>query len=244
MTAAIVIAWRDSGNANRQANLTAVLDWLAPLGWPLILASDGRESGPFNRSAAYNEGVRIARRDGADPDVFVWHEADVLCPLDQLDDAVALAEKQMGLMVPFTHYRYMGEESSRLILSGARPETMFPQWVMDNGRSMGALGVCSAESLAAIGRWDETLSGHGFDDNAMFEAFRTACGPSTFVDGDLTHLYHPMAYAPWEKGTPASDPDNFSPEEVKATFYNRARWDAYKRATTAEQVRALTMEDA
>src|SRR3982751_3215048 len=113
----IVIPWRDSGNANRQANLTAVLDHLAPLGLPLILASDGRENGhPFNRSAAYNEGRRLSPSE-----VYVWHEADMMCPHNQLADAIDYAARDLGVVIPFTTYAYLSQEDSRLVIGGRNP---------------------------------------------------------------------------------------------------------------------------
>jgi hypothetical protein len=243
MTAAIVIPWRDSGDPHRQANLTRVLDHLSPLGLPLILADDGSESGPFNRSAAYNHGRELAiSKHGAD--CYVWHEADMIVPLDQLDDAIAYAEKRHGLVVPFTRYRYLGEEASRLALSGVNVDTLYPQWVMENGSAVGAVGVCSEATMRAIGQWDEKFSGHGYDDRAMFAAFKAACGQVVFIEGDGTHLWHPMSYAPWERGTRASDAANFTPEEVAATRANRARMRRYLAARDVHDVRALTMEEA
>lgn len=232
----IIIAWRDTGNSERQASLTCVLDHLAPLGLPMILASDERADGsPFNRSAAYNQGMRLSPSE-----VYVFHEADMLCPHDQLIAGVALAGEGLGLVIPFTTYRYMGIEESRFILSGVDPMEFAPWFEMRHGRSIGAIGILSAESMRWVGQWDENLSGHGFDDNAMYHAIDTACGPARYVDGDASHLYHPMAYAPWERTSDAANPANFSPAEVKATEENRRRVGLYEAATTPEQVRALT----
>lgn len=230
----IVIPWRGS-DPHRLANLDRVIEWLTPLGLPIVLASDKREDGqPFCRSAAYNHGMELSPSE-----VFVWHEADVLVPHEQLLAATERSRTGLGLVVPFIEYRYMSEVTSSLILQGAKPDQFYPEWVMPHGRSIGAVGVCSAETMRWVGQWDETLEGHGFDDNAMFHAFLTATSVS-WVDGPATHLWHRMAYAPWERNTEASDAANFSPEEVEATKRNKARVHLYQHATTPAEVRALT----
>lgn len=232
----IIIPWRDSGQPHRQANLVRVLDHLAELDLPLILAPDGRDSGPFNRSAAYNEGMRLSPSE-----VYVFHEADMLLPLDQIRDGVDAAATGLGMVVPFTTYRYLTEDDSRQVISGAvSPAACQPEWIMDHGRSIGAVNIASAESMAWVGQWDTRLEGHGYDDVAMMHAFDTACGGVRLIEGPGHHLYHHMAYAPWERGTLASNPENFPPEEVAATARNRARVKMYQRATTPEQVRHLT----
>lgn len=235
MTASIIIPWRDSGDANRQANLTRVLDHLAELDLPLILASDRRESGPFNRSAAYNHG-----RELSPSDVYVWHEADMIVPLDQLDDAIAVAERTPGLVVPFDRYRYLSEDASRLALSGADVDSLYPQSVMEGGSAVGAVGVCSEETMRLVGRWDEAFAGHGYDDRAMYYAFKVAAGRCTIIEGPGTHLWHRMAFAPWERQTAAANPENYDAAEVQATMRNRNRMRRYLAATTPEEVRALT----
>lgn len=232
---AVVIAWRDNGDAVRQANLARVLDHLCEWNpdYPIQLSDDGRESGPFNRSAAYNRGMAKTPAD-----VYVFHEADMLVPFDQLDQAVQVAATSPGLVVPFGQYYYLSAEDSRRLLT----ETFTPEplWTM---QSIGPVNVLSAESMRLVGQWDETLSGHGYDDNCMERAFRVACqSPTHHVGGPAWHLWHEMAYAPWERGTPASDPENFSEAEVAATEWNRNRLKKYQRAVHPHEVRTLTTE--
>lgn len=233
----VIVPWRDSGDPHRQANLTCVLDHLAETGWPLILADDRRTDGPFNRSAAYNHGMELSPSN-----VYVFHEADMLVPLDQLALAIDEAHTYQGLIVPFMNYRYMGPEASRLILSGVKPETLFPDRIMEGGTAVGAVGVVSAETMQAIGRWDEKFSGHGFDDRAMHRAFEVAAGPTRFVGDSATHLWHHPAYSPWERAskTEASKAGNYSYAEVEATVRNRARLRSYRAASRPEHIRALT----
>lgn len=232
----VVIPWRDRGDPTRQANLARVLDHLSETGWPLILADDGGVGDePFNRQRAYNWG-----RTNFPSDVYVWHEADMLVPLDQLADAVALADRRLGVVIPFLQYRYHEQEASRLMLSGTDPATLTPAWTMEDGKSIGAVNVTSEATMRAVGQWDERLSGHGFDDNAMVEAFRTACGQVAYVDGPADHLWHPPAYSPWARGTAAANPRNYSGADMAATYRNKSRHRLYLAAKTPERVRELT----
>jgi hypothetical protein len=236
----ILIAWRDSGDPDRQANLIAVLDHLVDLDWPIVLADDGRENGqPFNRSAAFNHGMRLSPSD-----VYVFHEADMLVPLDQLADGVVVAERRVGLVVPFTRWRALGPEATYLARSGMNPDSLNADRIMDDGRAVGAVGVASTESMALVGRWDERFEGHGYDDRAMYHAFRAACGPGTYVEGDAHALWHPPAYSPWERVTAAADAANYTEADVQATAANRARMRRYLACETPEDVRALTTEGA
>jgi hypothetical protein len=238
--AAVVIPWRDAGDLHRQANLSAVLDHLASLELPIILADDGRKDGePFNRSAAYNHGIRLAH-EHHDADVYVFHEADMIVPYDQIEDGIRVAEHTPGLVVPFDRYRYLGQEATRLALSGMNVESLYPDRIMEGGTAVGAVGIASVNTMDAVGRWDEAFAGHGYDDRAMYHAFRVACGRATIIVGDATHLWHPMAYAPWERVTAAADAANYSEADVRATVNNRHRMRRYLAAQTPEDVRALT----
>jgi len=233
---AIIVPWRDKGDQRRRANLQRVIDHLAGTPWPVHVVSDGRAGDlPFGRQHAYNRGMSEHPAD-----VWIAHEADMLIPHDQLGRAVDLAATQTGLVVPFDTYAYLGVNDSLEVLAGADPGHYEPQWVMVDGRSIGAVNVVSAATMAAVGRWDERLTGHGYDDRAMALAFQVATGNRTrTVEGVGTHLWHPMAFAPWERGEHA-DPGRYDAADVEATRANKARLSLYRRARTAEDVRALT----
>lgn len=231
----VIVPWRSNGDPNRERNLESVVDWLSPLGLPIILADDGRAPGmPFNRSTAFNHGMQLSPSE-----VYVWHEADMLVPHDQLLYAIEDARGGLGLVVPFTEYRYLSRESSEQAWSNLTPSQYEPAWTMPNGSSIGAVSVCSAETMRWVGRWDEGFEGHGFDDRAMFHAFDVAAG-TRYVDGPAWHLWHPEAFSPWKRGDPAGRSSNFDPAEVEATYRNKARYRRYRDATTPEQIRDLT----
>lgn len=221
MKVAVIVPFRDRGDADRKANLFHTLYHLDACGFIPWLSDDFR-SGPFNRSAAYNNGRALHPAD-----VYVWHEADILVPHQQLRDAIEMAAAEPGLVVPFTEYRALSPEDTVKVRGGADPAGFTPEHVVKNGASIGAVGVCSEASMAAVGRWDEKFAGWGFDDNAMFQAFRVAAGPPRWVDGTAYHLWH-------KPGNEASGAD------AVATSLNHDRWCLYRDASTADEIRALT----
>lgn len=223
----VVIPFRDRGDPLRRANLERVLDhWNDVHEVSPLVVSDGREGdAQFCRSAAYNRAAELL-----DTRVFVFAEADMLIPPLQLDEAVARACAQRGLVVPFDQYRYLSAQDSRKVREGAHPHLFEPERVIDHGRSIGAINVVSRATLDSVGRWDESFEGSWFDDNAMKIAFDICAGPTRTVVGPAYHLYH----------LPGWTGDHLTPADRQATARNRARYDLYQQATTPEQIRSLT----
>jgi hypothetical protein len=187
MNVSVVIPWRSSGDERREANFQQVLAYLnQSVEEDVIVVSDGKESGPFNRSAAYNRG-----REFAPADVYVWHEADMIVAPAQIRTAIEWAAEAPGLVVPFTDY-----------VTKDHPDE--PQRIVTGGRSFGAVGVTSEATMQAVGQWDEGFAGNAFDDTAMKLAFEVCAGPTRFVPGQGKHLWHPPAtpskqnHARWE----------------------------------------------
>lgn len=228
-TATVIIPWRDKGNPRRRANLRRVLRHLEAGGWPYYLADDGRaDDEPFGRQHAYNRGI------AAQPaDAWVFYEADMIVPHEQIEDALAAALAAPGLVVPFSVRHELDAESSIDVAAGAPPQ-QYPPEASYRG-SYGAVNVVSAETMRLVGQWDERLTGHWYDDTAMLYAFETATGnPVRYIDGPGWHLWHPTGY------TPNCDPADFHPSEVEATNRNRQRCELYRTAATPERIRHLT----
>lgn len=230
--ATVIIPWRDRGtDPLRAANLARVLEWWKDSPWPVEVVDDGRSGDQqFNRSAAYNRGAATARTR-----VLVYTEADMLIEWHQIGDAVNMATRTPGLVVPFDTYRYMGQAESLLLRDDASidPATMFAETTKRAGRSIGAVNVISRDTLTMIGRWDERFEGNWYDDDAHKVAFERCAGPTRWVPGPAHHLYHLPGWAG----------DHLSPEDKAATVANRNRYRAYRRARSPETIWALTMEE-
>lgn len=229
---AFIIPFRDKGDPRRKANLETVLAHLDTLNLGTVhITGDGKD-GPFNRCAAYNAG-----RAAHPADVYVWHEADMIVPKGQLSAGIRHATTNPGLIVPFTHYQYLSPEDTDKVNAGADVTDFTPEWAMPDGASIGAVGITSETTMQAVGQWDETFSGWGFDDNAMFHAFNVHT-PTTWVDGAAWHLYHTPGWSPEVFATPHAKP--VPPEEAAATEANRQRLGRYRQSTTVDEVRKLT----
>ncbi|MCV7004614.1 hypothetical protein [Mycobacterium gordonae] len=231
----IIVPFRDKGDPWRKANLNTVLSHLSKIDIaPVVVTPDGRSgSAPFNRSAAYNTGIR----QHPSSDVYVFYEADMIINPEQLQQAIDAAT-QPGLIVPFTIYRYLTREDTTRVHNGATPHDCTPDYVMPQGRSVGAVNVVSAETMTAVGRWDEKFQGWGYDDRAMSHAFEIATeSPTRFISGPGVHLWHTPG---WKAGGSFRGGADVPPREHAATEANRRRHQLYRRATTAAQVRELT----
>lgn len=234
MRVAVIVPWRDKGNPRRRANFRRTLAHMEASPWPVTVVSDGRAAdAPFGRQHAYNRGMAQAPAD-----VWIFCEADMLVDHGQIKQALDWAAETPGLVVPFDARHELGPEDSIDVAAGADPETYAAEHI--HRHSFGAVNVVSAATMDLVGRWDEALSGHWFDDNAMKLAMEVATGnPTRYVPGAGYHLWHPMGYSPGRRG-PEGNPANFDPADVAATEQNRQRFRLYQKARTPQRVRELT----
>lgn len=226
----VVIPFRDRGlDPRRAANLELVMAWWWAYGYTPIIQSDGLSGdAPFNRHRAYNRAVS----GNPDTDVFVFTEADMLIHPQQIIEAVRLAEHRVGLVVPFTQYRYLSDLSTDWLrgMYHDAPSDVLAQWwalpyqdkdsifgmepesTMDGGKSIGAVNVVSRMTLDITGGFTEATSGNWYDDNITEEGFAYLTGNHTrWVDGPAVHLYH----------LPGWTGDHLSEQDRKATKRNR-----------------------
>jgi len=225
----VIIPFRDRGtDPLRRANLLRVMGLWCPTQWQVWVADDGRTGdAQFNRSAAYNRGAA----DLPDAQVYVFTESDMLVNIAQVVKAVALATESPGLVVPFTEYHYLTEPDSQTVRDYAAAAHDFnPEWIMADGRSVGAINVISRVTLDLVGRWDETFCGSWYDDRAMAHAFECVAGPTRYVDGPAYHLYH----------RPGWTGSHLTAADRAATARNKGRLALYQHAATPQRIRELT----
>lgn len=228
MTVAVIIPFRDRGtDPLRSANLTRVLEHWAGFCDDIIVVGDGRTgTDQFNRHMAYNRGAAQT----AAP-VLAFIESDMLLDHARLDAAVEMATEHTGLVVPFTERHEFGPHESDLIRHhDADPRTLKAEVIKPKPRRTGAINVISRATLNAIGQYDPAFSGCWWDDRSMHRAFDICAGPTRWISGPAWHLYH----------LPGYEGAHLTPEDKAATAANRRRFGQYQRATTPEQIRALT----
>ncbi|PJE24765.1 MAG: hypothetical protein CK431_04385 [Mycobacterium sp.] len=235
VNAVVIVPWRDKGDPWRRRNLDLVLEHLYGITDDVVACCDGRTgSAPFNRSAAYNRGVAMY----PNADVYVFHEADMLLGRQNLQAAIDIAAAQPGLVVPFDAYHYLSQADTAGVHAGQNPSTAVAECIMANGRSNGAVNVVSAATMAAVGQYDETFEGWGFDDRAMAHAFAAATGNDTrYIRGSAIHLWHTPGWSADSRFRGGAD---IPEHEHRATLANEARYQLYRKATTPERVRDLT----
>jgi len=232
----IIVPWRDKGDSWRFNSLKTVLKYLDGLKiGPVFVSSDGRDgSKPFNRSAAYNRGIREHPAS-----VYILHEADMIIPRQSLIDAVGWAKDDPGLVVPFSQYRYLSPNVTEAVYDGADPFTAVPESTIDGGRSNGAVNVVSAETLQLVGQYDEVFQGWGYDDRGMAVGFEKTSGRGTrFVSGPGVHLWHKPGWSVDSKFPGGKE--MLPAAERRATAANERRHELYRRAQTPEEIRRLT----
>jgi hypothetical protein len=230
MKAQIIIPFRDRGlDPARADNLEVVMAWWWAFGMIPTIVDDGLTGdAQFNRHRAYNRAVEAS----PSTDMFVFTEADMLIHPLQITKATRLAAAHVGLVIPFTQYRYLSESTTEMIREvyhgrGVKeiadwwskpihdPQSIFgltPESVMDNGNSIGAVNVVSRETLDMTGGFTEATSGNWYDDNITEEGFAFLTGQRTrYVSGPAVHLYH----LPGWKG------DHLTEEDRAATHHNK-----------------------
>lgn len=225
MKVKVIIPFRDRGkDMRRTANLEVVMAWWYGHGMEPQIVDDGLTGdAQFNRHRAYNRAVS----GNPDVDVFVFTEADMIVPIDQIGVGVKLANRKhvrSGMVVPFTQYRYLSDESTSILRdvfhdlpsqelaqwlaqSPISPTSLFaitPESTMENGKSIGAINIVSQRTIETTGGFTEATSGNWYDDNIIEEGFAFLTGCRTqFVPGPAVHLYH----LPGHRGDHLTDAD-------------------------------------
>lgn len=235
----VVIPFRDRGtDPRRAANLDVVMTWWWAHGLNPIIVDDGLEGdAQFNRHRAYNRAVSR----NPETDVFVFTEADMLIPVQQILDAMKMAASIRGLVVPFKEYRYLADSTTgyiRNLFADGMDDKMLAEWleldakdpssifemraerVMKNGKSIGAVNVVSRKTLEATGGFTEATYGNWYDDNIIEEGFKFLTHQTRYVNGPALHLYH----LPGWTGDHLTDEDRMATERNKRLL-NKMRAD-------------------
>lgn len=225
ITVVIPFRLREGADTRRAANLDAVMTWWWAHGFTPVVVDDGLSGDDqFNRHLAYN----LAVERFPETEVFVFTEADMFIPAQQILDGVRMAYAAQGLVVPFLQYRYLSDSMTgyvrhlfdtlptnnlaEFIESGEIFE-MEPESTMDGGRSIGAVNIVSRDTLETTGGFTEMTEGNWYDDRIIEEGFAYLTGkPTRYVEGSAVHLYH----------LPGWTGDHLTEEDKRATANNKA----------------------
>lgn len=233
----VIIPWRDRGvDPRRAANLEVVMAWWWTWGFDPAIVTDGLNGdAQFNRHMAYNRAIE----QFGEADTFVFTEADMLIHPRQIIAAIAMADRAPGLVVPFTQYRYLDDDTTGEIrdsyfslkrdalaewwaMETDDQRSIFaipPEKTMDNGRSIGAVNIVSRYTLGVTGGFTEATSGNWYDDRITEQGFAFLTAPTRFVPGPAVHLYH----------LPGWEGEHLTDEDKAATERNRMLYQYMKR---------------
>lgn len=150
-------------------------------GVQLIRCDDGSTDGPFNRSRALNRCRAIATG------TVLWClDCDAAPQPDDLPTIVA-ALTERAWLPPYETARLLSEPDTAAILAGADPVTY-------DGRPQGTaygLVAMTATTWDAVGGWDESYVGWGFEDLDIALRLRQSHGDSEPVLPHVLTLSHP-----------------------------------------------------
>lgn len=215
----IGVPWR-GGDVVREASWRYVRTHLTRVA-AAVTTADADFSQPFSRAASRNAAVDHAKRALAD--VVILHDADMLAPRGAYAEMASLAHETRRLVVGYTQYRALSEQSTRGVLRGEKDPWAEAPLGTTEGWSVGGIIAIAPDAWDEIGGMDERFKGWGCEDFAFAHAASIVLGPNLRIGTSAIHLWHPHANG--------SDPE--------AETANAALMEQYLNCETAEQLRAV-----
>lgn len=153
--------------------------------WPWPVVEGQHAEGTFNRGAAINNGAR------GEWDIIVILDADVIAPVEQIDQAIKTALETGHMTLAFDHYVNVSEEATERVLSGSAewPAESDALYTMDHHLS--SIIAVPRPLWDRVGGFDERFAGYSFNDVQFALACQTLGGGMERVPGTVWHLYHP-----------------------------------------------------
>jgi hypothetical protein len=189
--------------------------WAREHDWPIVVGD--HTDGPFNRSAALN---RAAEAVGA-WDAAVLIDADVLINPVQVRAAVDLAFTTGGPVLAYDENMRVSLRGTQQILSGNRGDWRKQKFVANVATEFCSSALAVRRDLwDAVGGFDESFVGWGYEDTAFRYACETMSGKEMVrLPGVLWHLWH----------APSPEADRraltFQANRARCALYRAARFD-------------------
>lgn len=179
------------------------------------------DTGLFNRAAAINRAAGYADWEQAEPwDVAVIIDADVLLDPDRCREGVALALETGRMVLPFNVRYDLNQRGTDKIIRDDYRGSWKPYVHRTYTEMVSGVVIVTRQLWDAVGGFDESFVGWGFEDNAFASACQTFAGQAERkMPGELWHLYHATA-SEGKRGTPSLEANR-----RRADLYLRARGD-------------------
>jgi len=186
----VVIPFAPCADPHREAACQHVVDWLRPLGWPIVVEeADPQE--PWSKGAIVDRAVQRTETAGlviSDADVLVHHAAIATC-------ATAVVAGWAWAIPHSDVYRL----SPRMTLDVLSHATKGPSHFLGGAQLErrphaaprgGGIVVVSRESYDLVGGIDPRFVGWGGEDISFGRALDTLAGPAFTLREPMWHLYH------------------------------------------------------
>lgn len=180
----IIIPWRHMDCVYREKHFNFLVDYYSQE-FDVIL---GDNDGDFNRSAARNAGV-----EKSSSPISVIIDADNYIPINQIHNAIRVAERKNALVKPFVWFGYLTEASTNLFYETYASMLDFePQYIQEPQKDFtGGAYVMKKELWKKLGGMDEGFVGWGAEDDAFHLLCKNSSLPVRYVEGYDHHLFHP-----------------------------------------------------
>lgn len=211
----VILVPRRDGHRDRDLIWAYVRQWWRDQHPTFDLFEGHHDEGLFNRSAAVNRAAGAA----GDWSVAIIIDSDVLCDPDHVREGVRLAAETGRMVLPFDVRKDLNDRGTRLVMGGFKGS--WAQWVHKTYTDMcSGVVIVTRQLWDAVGGFDESFVGWGFEDNAFAAACETfAEAPILKMPGELWHLFHRTAQE-GKRGTPTHDANS-----RRARLYLEARGD-------------------
>ena len=143
------------------------------------------DHGPFNRSACFNAGVS-AQRELATRQPLLFTDADVLCPAQGLQAALAALERDDAVS-PYDTLIDLSHEETRAVYRGLAPAG----GARRSGINLtGGAVLMTHWAYRECGGWDERMAGWGGEDDLMSSKIAKLGIRYSFLPFTAHHLWH------------------------------------------------------
>ena len=216
----IVVPWRSDGG--RRAQLWSFARARLERQFPTFEIVEGASPpGPFNRSAAINDGAR------GDWDAVVVVDSDVFIESEQVVAAIERALSTGRLTLAFDEYRGLTPHMTAQVLAGNMDAHLNRGVRFRTRRHESSVVVVPRRLWERVGGFDELFIGWGQEDVAFVQSCRVIGGGIERVEGPVWHLWHERS------------PERRPSDQYRA---NQERGQRYREATSVEEIDELINE--